>query len=397
MGENAMILLIRSCVRNAVVKTFIKLFVILCAFDICASSINLHRIFHHIGIDTQKVKSMEHLELAQLVLYFDQEPLINKGRKESGDTYEVLEIFFPKTQIKGLKTDELLKELKSSDGTLFYKAQFEQTAVGVKCTISFNKQHVVFDYDTFLSISSQHAVRLHFFNKYLLDKMNRAGTLLRVASAHKKPRVVVDCGHGGQDVGALGNGGICEKDITLALGREVARMLQGKGFEVCMTRSSDIGLSLDARTTLANALGACALVSIHANASKNTAISGIETFCLAPTLFKSDDSQSKQYNGIIRRYYQQLYDAGSSLAHLVHAHVLDSARLVSSTQNRQVKSAAAQVLLGAQIPATLIEVGFLSNPQEATLLADKRYQQLLAHGISNGVIEYFKNYHKQHA
>lgn len=396
----AMILRIGSAHCRHSRSFFMRLFVINLIFvHACAAGISLHRIFHHGGINTSMQASRQHLELAQLVFYFDQEPMINRGRVESANGYEKIELFFPKAELKGIKAEDLVKEQKNADGALLYSVRCERTGVGVKCTVLANKQYIVFDYDTFLSISLQHAVRLHFFNKSLLDKMNNPGTLLRVARGlrQKAPCIVVDCGHGGHDAGAVGCGGLREKDLTLALGTQVSQLLRQSGFEVCMTRNADRSLSLDARTAVANKHDACALVSIHANSSKNQKACGIETFCLAPTIFKSGYGQTSLYGNTIRGYHQELYSAGELLARSVHAHVISAAQRVASTHDRQIKKAGAQILLGAQMPATLIEIGFLSNGQEARLLADERYQKLLAYGISNGIIAYYNNHAKKYA
>ncbi len=362
-------------------------------------STELNRVFHHQSVGQTTTPDaqnpLSHIEFAQVVLYFSQEPIVNKiprlsqGQK-NGD--QQMELFFPGAVIKGPGTQELEKKMiDTTTKTPFYTVKLEPTATpiaGVKCLITFNKLQVAFDYDLFLSISAQHAVRLRFFNKKLMNKINKENTLLRVVS--NTPRIILDCGHGGTDTGAVGVGRVSEKEVTLSIGLEVASMLREHGYDVYMTRDRDIDMPLDARTSYANAIPrATALVSIHANSSPNPMSCGIETFYVTPSLFKQKEHHLDSCEKVlVDRYQHVLREASQHLANVVHQHVLHKANHQQTTCNRKVKSAAAQVLLGSHIPGTLVEIGFLSNPYEATLLSDKRYQKLLAQGICNGILAY---------
>jgi N-acetylmuramoyl-L-alanine amidase len=359
---------------------------------------NVHRVFHHImlGKTTETGESTDHgVEFGQVVLYFSQEPLVQRiphMSSPSAPTYQQLELFFPGASVKNLDKTELEKKmLNAATQQPLYVVKLEATSTpisGVKCRITFDPQLVVVDYDTFLSISDQHAIRIRFFNKALLSKIGKEPALLRVASV--SPRIVLDCGHGGSDAGAIGVGGLFEKEVTLSIGLEVARLLREYGFDVHLTRDRDIEVPLDIRTSYANTISnATALISIHANSSVSPLAQGIETFHAGLSLFKRNDALlDPAYRPFVDRYQQELDRASLHLAGTVHQHVMQGVRQQQTVVDRCVKAAAAQVLVGTCMPAALIEIGFLSNSYEATLLSDKRYQKQVAQGICNGIIAY---------
>jgi N-acetylmuramoyl-L-alanine amidase len=354
----------------------------------------IHRIFHHMMFDKPTGTGGPGVEFGQVVLYFSHEPLVQRIPRipSSAQKDQQLELFFPGASVKNLDKDELEKKmLNPATKQPFYVVKLKPTSTpipGVFCYITFDPQLVVVDYDTFLSISGQHAMRIRFFNKALLTKIGKERALLRVASI--EPRIVLDCGHGGNDVGAVGIGGLFEKEITLSIGLEVARLLRECGFEVYLTRDRDIEVPLDTRTSYANAISdATALISIHANSSVNPLARGIETFHAGLSLFKRKDSLvESSYRPFIDQYQQKLDRASLQLAGMVHHHVMQWVQQQQTVVDRCVKAAAAQVLVGTCMPAALIEIGFLSNSYEATLLSDKRYQQQVAQGICNGIIAY---------
>ncbi|MCL4229933.1 N-acetylmuramoyl-L-alanine amidase [Candidatus Dependentiae bacterium] len=350
---------------------------------------HLQRVFHHVG-DVEKPEQAKRLELGKVVFYFDQKPLVSKGRSINQDERVQLELFFPRAHFKEGK---ITKEIQHVAG--MYSVFLEQVATGVKCIISFDPQYVMFDYDSFSSISERPAVNLHFFNKLLLNKMKRSGTLLQLTSL-KRPCIAIDCGHGGKDQGARSVHGVCEKDITLSIGLEVAQLLESRGFKVCMTRRSDEDVGLDERTSRANISDAALLVSIHANASRQPKARGIETFFLAPSLFTRLDEKPVWHDIVMKYYREFLYAHSKKFAHCVHHSVLDVTHSINQRSDRKVKAAASQILVGCQIPAALIEIGFLSHPQEAQLLADTEYQHLVAGGICKGIVDYYGQCVTQH-
>jgi N-acetylmuramoyl-L-alanine amidase len=211
-------------------------------------------------------------------------------------------------------------------------------------------------------------------------------------------RIVVDAGHGGHDPGAIGPTRIREKDVTLAIARRLAGKLRAAGFEVVLTRSSDRFLELEERTALANAARGDLFVSIHANAHPRRVRSGIETYFLNVTddryarrLAARENGADLSVGGDLARILTDLdakasADASLRLARLVQRDVCGGVRAhVGEVQDLGVKSALFYVLLGARMPAVLVETGFISHRVEEKRLASSRYQEEVASGIARAV------------
>ena len=197
--------------------------------------------------------------------------------------------------------------------------------------------------------------------------------------------VVLDPGHGGKDAGctnALGH----EANYTLKVANLVKKQLEGKGYKVVMTRSSDVFISLQERVNIANAVsGRAIFVSVHFNNSDGRAARGIETFTLSPpgvshygSEWKATDDQSRAGN--------EHDSANIALATSVHGSVLR--RLGKNTFDRGIKRARFSVLSGVRHPAILFEGGFLSHPYEARLIENEVYQTALANGIVDAIGKY---------
>jgi len=158
---------------------------------------------------------------------------------------------------------------------------------------------------------------------------------------------------------------------------------------VYMTRTTDCTRALDERTTYANNYNADLFISIHANYAPNGSAEGIETFCFKPDLLQI---KYPLHDGISAQTVQHMIDhryaQSEQLAHIVHKHVLQGVQQQVPVRDRLVKHAVSQVLLGAHMPAILVEVGFLSNEQEAKRLADNQYVAQLAYGMCKGVCAY---------
>jgi N-acetylmuramoyl-L-alanine amidase len=215
-------------------------------------------------------------------------------------------------------------------------------------------------------------------------------------------RVVLDPGHGGHDPGAIGPGGLREKDVTLDVAHRAAPLLARElGISTLLTRDSDAFVALDERTARANAFGADLLISIHCNASEDGAGKGVMTFVL-------DGSRDALSARIAARENAASEAAASELANALSA-VLDrsvvehSERLASLLQRASLASLAARypdvpdlgvrragfyVLAGATMPAVLFETSFISNPPGEARLATADYRQKLADGIVNAVRAY---------
>jgi N-acetylmuramoyl-L-alanine amidase len=211
-------------------------------------------------------------------------------------------------------------------------------------------------------------------------------------------RIVVDAGHGGHDPGAIGPTHLREKDVTLVIARKLARKLREEGFEVVLTRRDDRFLALEERTALANAARGDLFVSVHANAHPRRTRTGIETYFLNVTDDRYATRLAARENGVelpvggdLARILTDLdaqASAGASvrLARLVQQQVCSGVRArVGDVRDLGVKSALFYVLLGARMPAVLVETGFISNRQEEKRLASDRYQDEVAAGIARAV------------
>lgn len=220
-------------------------------------------------------------------------------------------------------------------------------------------------------------------------------------------RVVIDAGHGGKDPGAVGPGGVREKDIVLDIAKRVKRLLEKeKGYEVFMTRSNDRYLDLEERTVFANSRRADLFVSVHVNAHRNKRVRGLETYLLN----WNDDAEAMRVaareNKIsLRRMRQARSEVGLILASLQLQNKRDESlklahfiqdSMVSSLDLRYkpvvdlgVKQALFYVLVGAEMPSVLVEASFITNHSDARRLKSRQYRQHLAEGITSGITAYF--------
>ncbi len=227
---------------------------------------------------------------------------------------------------------------------------------------------------------------------------SKPGVSLSVLAGLKVKKVVLDPGHGGSDPGAVGVGGILEKDLTLDLARRLKKKLEKLGLEVRFTRDGDRFVALEERTAIANTARADLFISLHFNAHKVKKLSGIETFYLDLTDDRYSLKLAARENATSEKSISDLQYILADLA--LKSHVEDSAvlarqvqaSLVGSLRKRykkvrdlKVKYALFYVLLGARMPAILVEASFISNPDEAARCADKTYRERLAEAIAKGV------------
>jgi len=219
-------------------------------------------------------------------------------------------------------------------------------------------------------------------------------------------RIVLDPGHGGKDPGAIGPTGLKEKEVTLAIAKELARLLRREGLEVYLTRKDDRFIPLDRRAEIANQLKGDIFLSIHANAGFSRKAGGIETF------FNSRYSYGKgaeevaarenaafgstatpeEVRAIVWDLIQDQYRAESNeLSHSIQRYLVQATNL----EDRGVKSARFYVLRGAAMPAALVEVGFISNPWEERLLKRDSFRKKVALGIFRGLMDYIREYQER--
>ncbi len=217
-------------------------------------------------------------------------------------------------------------------------------------------------------------------------------------------RIVVDAGHGGLDPGAIGPTGVREKDVTLAISRRLEQRLKKAGFAVVMTRSDDRYVALEERTAIANARKGDLFVSIHANANPRRTLAGVESWVLNVADDRYSTRLAARENGVdpddeadaadARRILTDLdarSAAGASrrLAEQVQKEITGSVReKVGDVQDLGVKSALFYVLVGARMPAVLVETAFISNRREEKRLASARYQDEVAGAVARAVVDF---------
>jgi len=215
-------------------------------------------------------------------------------------------------------------------------------------------------------------------------------------------RIVVDAGHGGHDPGAIGPSRVREKDVTLGIARRLATRLRGAGFEVLLTRTGDRFLPLEERTAVANTSRADLFISIHANANPRRSFAGMTTYFLNVADDRYAARLAARENGLdapegetetlrILTDLDAKASAGASrqLAQLVQREVCAGVReRVGEVRDLGVKSALFYVLLGARMPAVLVETAHISNREEERRLASPRYQDEVAAGITRAVVAF---------
>ncbi|WP_417908515.1 N-acetylmuramoyl-L-alanine amidase [Candidatus Electronema sp. PJ] len=214
-------------------------------------------------------------------------------------------------------------------------------------------------------------------------------------------RIMIDPGHGGKDVGATGFS-LEEKNLVLDIAKRVRELLQKENYEVLLTREQDAFLPLEERTALANTKGADLFLSIHVNAHPKAWVKGVETYYLnlaanpeamrVAALENATSSRSmSEMQGILADLMKNTkIDESSLLAEFIQTSMADGLRRYK-IKNLGVKKAPFYVLIGAQMPAVLAEISFISNKEEALLLKDDQYLQAIAKQIAVGVVAYIEH------
>lgn len=243
-----------------------------------------------------------------------------------------------------------------------------------------------------------------------------------VKTAHSEPRkeqvfrlVVFDPGHGGKDPGAIGPGGVLEKDVVLEVAKKAKILIESRSqINVKLTREEDMFVPLRERSEFANLMGADVFISIHANAAKRSAW-GFETYFLSEKA--SDDEArslalmenasldlqsaiqselpadiSSDIEAILFDMVQMEYIKESEALAAIIQENLSS---ILDSPNRGVKQAPFAVLMGAAMPAVLVELGFVSSRREVKLLTDSRFQEVIADAICNSVFQFAERREKR--
>ena len=219
--------------------------------------------------------------------------------------------------------------------------------------------------------------------------------------------IVIDPGHGGLEVGAKGKFGALEKDVTLSISQKLKAVIERNlAFHVELTRDKDIDVSLEDRASIANNNRAELFISIHANGSYRRNANGSETFFLSLNASdeearrlaylenNSADLERPMDNENKDEIMMILWDMAQS-AYLKQSQRLaeiiqDELNSLLGTKDRGIKQAPFKVLTGVACPAVLVEVAFISNPQEEKELTQEGFQQNVAQAIYRGLVRYIK-------
>lgn len=218
--------------------------------------------------------------------------------------------------------------------------------------------------------------------------------------------VVLDAGHGGDDHGAEGASGLREKDLVLDVVRRLRARLEKDSLRVVLTRDGDAYVPLQERTAIANRAGGDLFVSVHANAAHARAARGIEIFFAA--LEASDEATrqlAERENAAFREAAPTDDDPLASIlgdlaeadqmresdefARFAHQRV---ASIDADVPSRGVKQAPFVVLMGVQMPAALVEIGFITNPKEERELADDDHRERVAEALASAITDFASRY-----
>jgi len=302
--------------------------------------------------------------------------------------------------------DDLIKGIRVS--------QFDENTVRVVLDLKDFKQHKVFSLkepyrivtDIYGQEQSPESDKVSLENKQVTkrnqplnsaSKPDKPTTLVRQLGL-KVRTIVIDPGHGGKDPGAT-KSGMCEKNFVLDIAKRLRNLLKSKGFyEVRMTRETDVFIPLEERTDFANQNGADLFVSIHINASKSPDVRGIETYYLSlandeesrlTAAFEnaSADRGIRDLASLIGRLLKSTKITESrAFANVVQSHLCQTTKAC----DRGVRRAPFIVLIGANAPSILVELGFISNEQDEELLNSDEYKDKLANALMDSIEDYVK-------
>ncbi len=215
-------------------------------------------------------------------------------------------------------------------------------------------------------------------------------------------KIVLDPGHGGKDPGAIGVGGVAEKDIVLSVAKKLAVKLKREmGIEVVLTRSDDRFIPLEDRTAIANAENADLFISLHMNASPNGDAKGVETYYLDNTTDEASIRLAARENGTSRKNVSDLQfilsdmtqnmklEDSVALAHRLQGSLVENmSHHVRDIKDLGVKKALFYVLVGARMPSVLLEMFFITNRQEGRAMSRRKFQDAVAESLYDGIQKY---------
>ncbi|MBN1961879.1 MAG: N-acetylmuramoyl-L-alanine amidase [Deltaproteobacteria bacterium] len=352
------------------------------AKDLKTNSMKDNEKNHSIKIEA--IKHWSNPEYSRIVLYFSHETKTREHIKNTNNTSITSQITVDiiDTQLAAnvYKPDIIKDELVAD-------VQFIPNNDGVSLKLSF-KQPIEY---RLLTLENPY--------RFVIDSFVVTTPEQELTKpALKTRRVVIDPGHGGRDSGARSASGLLEKKITLSIAKKIQSILINRGIDAILTRNKDITLSLEERTAIANRVKADLFISIHTNAHKNKNVSGIETYYLNTTddryslrlAARENATQEKHVSDLQLMLADLATKANTAesqkLAFAIQNELVNQLRPINSKfHNKGVKGSLFYVLLGARMPAVLVETAFISNPVEAKLLQSTKYQKTIANAVADAV------------
>lgn len=210
----------------------------------------------------------------------------------------------------------------------------------------------------------------------------------------QKKTIVFDPGHGGYDIGVKGSDGTFEKTVTLTLARIIEEALEKK-YRVHLTRTDDYGIDITERTAVANHLKSDLFISIHTGGSNVRKLSGISVFCFSekwdPVLKPETGPLKPAEGGGARISWNQIQNGHKAASGILASRI--GARLADQFKFTEVRLQGAPILVleGADMPAVLIEIGYLTNPTDEKKLMDRNVLRNFAQAVSGGIDDFFMN------
>lgn len=352
----------------------------------------------------QKVKVSKSYDISS-VYTKDNAIIINFNRVVTKHDIKFFELHYKNLHkdvfdIKGVFKDAYETKLKINKVQRIVLAQYKKDTVRISISNSFDLKTIY--------ILKNNQIIIKILNIDLKEKL--ATSVKKNYLKSSKKIVVIDPGHGGKDSGAVGPKKRYEKVSVFKVSQYLYENLKKRGYEVYLTRKSDKFIKLKNRTAFANHKNADIFISLHVNAvPKNKAhkVKGIETFFLSPArsarakrvaaLENKSDMNAMNNNSqmtFLTILNQSKITASNKLAIDIQQNLLYKTRQkYSGIVDSGVREGPFWVLVGAQMPSVLVELGYISHPTESRRLYNRHYQKLLAEGLANGVDSYFsKNF-----
>ena len=241
------------------------------------------------------------------------------------------------------------------------------------------------------------------------SKSRKTSHISATKNTNKIKTVVIDAGHGGKDPGAIGRYGLKEKVVTLDIAKRLKKILSASGISVTLTRSKDLFIPLWERADIANKKNADFFVSVHANAFRKRWVRGFEVYHLsdatddtARAVEAAENNSVKFEKNSLNRYSSDVEAIVCDLkfyedkkeSNEMAKYISKSAKRKLYVRDRGVKGARFHVLKNTNMPAVLVEVGFVSNKTEEKLLQTDSYKQKVAQAIAEGILAYKKEYER---